>query len=185
MLAIADNSLEDALLDLAGFLEREQVPYMVIGAVAGLAWGLRRATFDVDLTIWAGAREERLARALASSFSSRAPDPVVFVAETGVLPLSARGVSVDVIFGSLPYEENAIRRARPQTLGGRTIPFCSPEDLIVHKIISERPKDLDDVRQLARAAGATLDCGYLDPIVEGLATDLGRPAILTLYRSLF
>lgn len=51
------------------------------------------------------------------------------------------------------------------------------------RIISERPKDPDDVRQILSRQGDALDHAYLEPRVHELATLLERPEIEALYRS--
>lgn len=182
---MSDNPLETALSELVGFLEKERIPYMTIGAVAGIAWGLKRATFDVDVTVWAGEREAHLIASLAARFKARVPDPERFVAETGVLPIAVSGTNADIVFGRLPYEETAIRRAKMRRLGGVVVSLCTPEDLIVLKIVSDRPKDLQDLREVVAAVGGSLDRAYLDPIVNALAEDLGRPDIRERLSSLF
>jgi hypothetical protein len=68
-------------------------------------------------------------------------------------------------------------------MAGFSVRVCSPEDLIVHKALSERPKDLEDVRGIIRAQGPALDRAYLDPLIRGLAEDLSRPAIWEFYLS--
>jgi len=177
--------IEEALRSLVEFLEREKVPYMLVGALAGLAWGLRRATFDVDLTVWAGDGEDALAARLSGAFRSRAPDPRTFVRDTGVLPIEVGGVHADIIFGRLPYEESAIRRAPVVPVSGLNLRVCSAEDLIVHKIVSERPRDLEDVKDIIQARGKTLDRAYLDPIVRALSHDLSRREIQDRYLGCF
>lgn len=177
-------SLETALGSLVDFLLPRKVPYMVIGGVAGLAWGTGRATFDVDVTVWAPDREKDLIRELAHRFQSRVPDPEDFVRPTAVLPLDIDGTHADVVFGRLPYEQRAVRRAREVEWGGRRIQVCSPEDLIVYKIVSDRPKDQDDVRVLIGLKRQELERRYLDPIVRGLATDLAKPEIWNTYEGL-
>ncbi|MFH1725621.1 MAG: DUF6036 family nucleotidyltransferase [Elusimicrobiota bacterium] len=179
------NPLERALESIVRFLDGDSVPYMVIGGIAGLVWGVRRATFDVDVTVWAAGREEAVVRGLCAAFQSRAQDPAGFVRNTGVLPLTVGGVPVDVVFGRLPYEEAAVKRARKTDLGTFAANVCSPEDLILHKIVSERTKDLEDVRELARLRADSLDRAYLEPRVRSLAAELGLPAIWETYASLF
>ncbi|MEK7857971.1 MAG: hypothetical protein AAB320_02415 [Elusimicrobiota bacterium] len=173
------------MTELVAFLEQERVPYMVIGAVAGIAWGLRRATFDVDVTVWAAEREAQLVLRLAERFRARVPAPARFVAETGVLPIVVSGTNADIVFGRLSYEETAIRRAPARRLGAATVRICTPEDLIVLKVISDRPKDLQDLREVVAAVGGSLDRAYLDPIVNALAADLVRPDIRERFLSLF
>lgn len=181
---MTDNPLEGALRELAAFLDQEKIPYMIIGAVAGLAWGLRRATFDVDATIWAEGREVELAKLLSARFRPRVADPEKFVAETAVLPLVVAETDADIIFGRLPYEESAIRRAKRIPLGATELRICTAEDLIVYKVISQRLKDSQDIQTMAKALGPQLDRNYLDPIVRGLAADLARPDLWDKYLAL-
>ncbi len=176
---------ERALATAARFLEAEGIPYMVIGGVANLIWGLPRTTLDVDITVWV--EEVRLATTIervARTFRILPEDPLGFVRTTRVLPLETKeGVRVELVFGQLPYEQQAIQRARPHELAGVPIRVCSPEDLVVHKILADRPQDREDIRGIIRRLGVRLDRAYLDPLVEGLAHDLARPDLLAFYRA--
>jgi len=175
------NPLEEAVGTLADFLDGHDIPYMVIGGIAGLVWGLRRATFDVDVTLWAGERERETVTLLTKAFPSRAPDPAAFVRDTSVLPVTVGGIPADVVFGRLPYERAALARSRTVALGGCKVRVCTLEDLILHKIISKRAKDLEDVRELIRLRVSSLDRKYLEPRVRALAEELAEPAILEHY----
>ena len=180
------SGLEKALRALATYLEERQLPYMVIGGVANLAWGMPRSTFDIDVTVWTPAgTEPALIQALSTAFTALPAEPEKFAMETRVLPLEVEGFRVDLILGQLPYEEQAIRRARLVDMEGVRVRICAPEDLIVHKILSERPQDLEDVRGIVRARGGRLARAYLDPLVRGLAADLARPGIEEFYLSCF
>lgn len=93
-------------------------------------------------------------------------DPSDFVRDTRVLPASTQsGVRIDLLFGLLPFEEEAVRRAARVEAAGRTIRVCTPEDLILIKIISDRPRDLEDARAIVRRRLPALDLGYLEPRV--------------------
>ncbi len=112
-------------------------------------------------------------------------DPRAFMEETRVLPLEVDGTRVDLIFGQLPYERRAIERAAAVTLAGKTVKVCTPEDLILHKILAERPKDEEDLKGLARRLGGKLDRAYLDPLVRSLAGQLDRPDLWERFERLF
>lgn len=176
---------ESALVEVARLLDANGLPYMVIGGLANLVWGLPRATLDVDVTVWGGTRPfDELVPLFEPAFHVLPEEPVDFVTTTRVLPLeSTAEVRVDVVFGLLPFEEEAIARAVPRDVGGVTIRFCTAEDLVLMKIISERPKDLDDVRQILLRQRDALDHAYLEPRVHELATLLERPEIEDLYRA--
>jgi len=175
---------ERAVVALVEFLEREHLPYMVIGGVANLFWGVPRTTLDVDITVWADANQiPSLVERLGSNFKLLPKHPIEFIQQTRVLPLQTKtGIRSDLIFGLLPYEEEAIRRARSMPFAGREIRICSPEDLILHKLPSDRPRDREDVRGVIARMRSSLDREYLDPRVDSVACDLSRPDILAFYR---
>ncbi len=181
------GQLEDALRSVVTVLGEQGIPYMLIGGMANLVWGEARTTQDIDVTVQVdpAALSETIAR-LAQIFRVLPENPLAFVKRTRVLPVAtANGIRADLIFAELPYQEEAIRRARSVRLGDTEVRVCSPEDLIIHKIISERSKDLEDVKGIIHTQGAHLDRAYLDPLVFGLAVDLERPEIRRYYLSLW
>ena len=166
--------LEHALTNLAEFLEDQKIPYMVIGGFANIIWGEPRATIDIDVTIWVSEQDvENTISQFQVTYKTRIPEPSAFVRDTHVLPLESReGVYIDIIFGSLPYEEDAINRAIEVDILKRPVRFCSPEDLILHKIVSEREIDLADVRGVILRQIKNLDLDYLEPRIQELSNAL-------------
>lgn len=181
------SRLEAAVVAIAQFLAPRRVPYMVIGGVANALIGVPRATLDVDLTVWVADEQlEEFVRQVTQAFPARTANPVACIRELRVLPLeTADGIRVDMIFGQLPYEEEAIRRAEIHTIHGVDVPVCSAEDLILYKLVSEREKDRNDVRGIIRQQCGHLDRRYLDPKVAELARGLDRPDIQTWYAQCF
>jgi hypothetical protein len=174
---------EAALIDLAAFLDDRQIPYMVIGGLANLCWGAERFTRDVDISV--DIADEGLRKLLADleqSFRLTTADPEAFARRNHLVRMQTRtGVDVDLILAALPYESAAIRRAVPVDLGGRSIRLCSPEDLIVHKLASERTQDAADVEGILVRQAGRLDLAYLRPLVKDLATGLERPGIVAFF----
>ncbi len=152
---------------------------MVIGGLANAIWGNPRATLDIDITIWLPDQEiKSLLSLLENDFTILIDAPVQFILETRVLPIkSKKNQRIDIIFGSLPFERNAIDRAKKVRIGNTEVNFCTPEDLILFKIISERPKDLEDVRGILKFQRKTIDYGYLEPRITELAILLENPDI--------
>ncbi len=176
---------ERTLAQLALRFADAQLPYMVIGGHANAVWGEPRATLDIDVLIWQPKpKAEEVLKHLKPQFSSRVRNPQPFVEETRVLPVvSEDGLAVDVIFGQLPFEEQAIDRASTVVVGGVSIRFATAEDLILLKIISTRERDLEDIRGVARSQKGKLDLVYLEPRVEELAVLLDRPEIREFWAS--
>jgi hypothetical protein len=170
---------EGVLLRVAAALERQGIPYMVIGGLANVVWGEPRATLDVDVTVWVD--EANLAGAvtdLTAAFRPLVEDPLEFLRETRVLPLeSEEGVRIDVVFGLLPFEREAIARAVPIVVAGTPVRFCTAEDLILMKIISTREQDLADAEEVTVRRINLLDLGYLEPRIRELEDLLGRGEI--------
>jgi len=181
------TSLERALLKIARFLKAKRIPYMVIGGVANLFWGIPRTTLDIDITIQVKEKTyASLIHGLKGKFRLRIKNPLAFIAKTNVLPLEdISGVRIDVIFAKIPYEFRAIQRSKPVRIRGETVRICSPEDLIIHKIISDRPRDRQDVCGIIGSLGIKLNRRYLDPILKDLAKMLAKPELLRFYRGCF
>ena len=176
---------EAALVAMAERLEILRIPYIVIGGMANAIWGEPRATLDVDVTVWVDDVEiPSVPERLADQFSILPEHPVDFVRQTRVLPIETRaGVRIDLIFGMLPFEWTAIQRGVSQLVAGKPVRFCTAEDLILHKIISHRDRDLQDVKAILHRLGPHLDRDYLEPRLQDLAEALERPDIWSNYQT--
>jgi hypothetical protein len=171
---------------LAAALARARIPYMLVGGLALLVRGVPRLTRDVDVVVACPIGEvDRLLVALAPMFRPRVEDPQTFAEETMVVPfIGSDGTPVDVILAGLPFEHDAMARARPEIMGGVEVKVAIAEDLILMKIISERPKDREDVAGLLRARHREMDLGRLDRTITALASDIEEPEILAFWRKL-
>ncbi len=143
---------EEILARIAAGLNRHRIPYMIIGGQAVLLYGEPRLTRDIDITL--GVNIDRITELIAVvkelSLKHLPEDVEAFVAQTMVLPAvdEATGIRVDFIFSFLPYEREAIGRARKVMVLNQDICFASPEDVIIHKIFAGRPRDMEDVRTI-------------------------------------
>lgn len=171
--------LEEALLQAARLFQEEGIPYMLVGGLANAVWGEPRATVDVDFTVWVEETHLPVAvQRLAEIFRPLPEDAVGFVRETRVLPLeSEQHVRVDVIFGLLPFEREALARSVPVEIAGFPVHVVSPEDLVLMKIVSERSQDVEDARGIVQRQRGRLDLDYLRPRVQELACLLDKPEI--------
>ena len=170
---------ENALNELASVLKNENVPYMIIGGLANAIWGYPRATLDIDVSIWVlDDQIQRLLSILEKKYVFLVKKPNDFISKTRVLPIkNNENLRIDIIFGVLPFEKDALDRAVEVKIGASSIKFCTAEDLILLKIISERSKDLEDVRNVLRYQKDNLDYSYLEPRIMELSDLLDRPGI--------
>lgn len=141
---------ENLLKRIAGELHSYAIPYMVIGGQAVLLYGEPRLTKDIDITLGVGT--ERVADVMAVTqrlgLKVLVDDAEAFVRDTMVVPVADEesGIRVDFIFSFSPYEREAIGRGKMVRFGDTDVCFASVEDLIIHKIIASRPRDIEDVR---------------------------------------
>ena len=177
--------MESSLVEITAFLKKNRIPYMVIGGIANLFWGEPRTTLDVDITIWVDEQEiSSLIQKIKKVFSARVSNPREFVEKNRVLPiLSKNQFKIDIIFAILEYEKQAIQHSVVKNIAGQKIHVCSPEDFVIHKIISEREKDREDVQKVLSRKDIKLNYVYLDLKVKQLAEFMERPDILKLYKA--
>ena len=143
---------EEILSRIGKVFQSHGLPYMIIGGQAVLLYGEPRLTRDIDITLGINIdRLDDLIRVVQDLALKPIPSDIpTFVRETMVLPAieEATGIRVDFIFSFSPYETQAIQRANKISILNQEVCFASPEDLIIHKIFSGRPRDLEDVRTI-------------------------------------
>lgn len=178
------STLGTELVRVTRFLERDAVPYMVIGGFANLVWGEPRSTIDLDITVDVSGDGLAAFVTLAAEIGEVLPDdPIAFAERTKVLPVrTPDGITADFVIATLSFELEAITRARPVEVEGTPVPICSPEDLIIHKVVSERARDHEDVVGVLRRQGRSLDLASLDRAVGGLADQMEEPEVAERYR---
>jgi hypothetical protein len=182
---MSPSRLEATLADIVGILEAEGIPYMLVGGLANAVWGEPRSTLDIDLTV--SVADQRIAGVvteLGRRLRLLPADPESFVRRTRVLPVEhVSRVRADLIFALLPFEHHAIDRAVEVEIAGTPVRVCTPEDLILMKIVSERDRDLADARAIVLRRARSLDLPYLEPRIAELAQLLERPAIEQRFRA--
>jgi hypothetical protein len=83
------------------------------------------------------------------------------------------GIRVDFMFSWSAYEQGALGRSRSIDLGGAGVKFASVEDVVIHKIIAGRPRDLEDVRMIL-IKNPTLDQVYIQSWLKEFDEALGE-----------
>jgi len=151
------RSLQKQLLDA-------DIPSIVIGGMAVAIWGEPRVTRDVDLKILLGREEAgRLLTVLGQNYSPLLPDPLRALREQAMLFIQdAAGTRLDLLLADTPYDVQAIRRARvAEVEPGAPFSVCSPEDLVIYKLISTRVRDHEDAASVIRRQAESLDNDYV------------------------
>jgi len=125
---------------------------MVIGGQAVLLYGEPRLTRDIDITLGVGVRELNKLKETISPLDLKilVERDEEFVERNMVLPTldEKSGIRVDFIFSFSPYERQAIERAKDIKLGRSLVRFASLEDVVIHKVIAGRARDLEDIKSI-------------------------------------
>jgi hypothetical protein len=153
-----------SILTLQRRLQEADIPSVVIGGVAVALWGEPRVTRDIDFKVHLGREEaERLLALLSPDYTPLLPDPRRALREQGMLFVQdATGARLDLLLADTAYDVEAIQRGRPiEVEPGATIRVCSPEDLVIYKLVSTRLRDHEDARSVVRRQGDKLDDGYV------------------------
>lgn len=159
------------------FLEDRGARYLVVGGLAVIAVGEPRTTADADAIIFMSPDEvgALIKHAAAAGFELREDVERERLETTGTIRFRRGRFQIDLITASLPFEEVAYQRAGFHELFGIRLPFPSPEDLILFKVLAGRDKDILDAIGVVRRHADRLDVEYLErtllPICE-LAEDM-------------
>jgi len=146
------------------FLDNCGTRYLVIGGLAVIVVGEPRTTADADALIFVSLAEAEslIQQANEAGFDLREDIERKRLAETGTVRFRRGMFQVDLITASLPFEETAYHRASFHQLFGIRLPFPSPEDLILFKILAGRDKDILDAIGVARRHTDRIDVAYLE-----------------------
>ena len=142
----------DLIKRVCSVLKDNGLPYMIIGGQAVLKYGDPRLTQDVDITLGIAPQDgDRLLGILDEiQVTPLCDNPADFLKQTFVLPVKDKvtGIRIDFIFSLTDYELRAIERSSLVDFDGLSVNFISLEDLLVQKLIANRPRDIEDVRNI-------------------------------------
>lgn len=166
------NSFKYQLRQLVDFLEEAGIDYAVLGGIAVSVYSEPRMTQDIDLNIVLDMNDlkEFLGKSRKYGFRPAPPNINKFVNETGVVPMKffKDGVAgkFDFIIAQNPIEFAGIKRARSKKILDVRVKIVSAEDLLLHKLLSDRPRDLEDAQGIIRRQGEKLDLKYVSAWIK-------------------
>jgi hypothetical protein len=181
-----DNPLLLALAAITSWLKEQNISYMVFGGIANSVYGNPRQTFDIDIKIALDSAKpiETFIEKLGIIAEIIPQQPIQFIQDTNVLPVEVANVRIDLVFASLPFEIEAIRRSKSIMYFDIDLKVCTIEDLIIHKAISTRQKDWIDIEILIHDQRQIIDWPYLLKNCTELSDFLDRSEIIKNIRRL-
>lgn len=157
----------------------------VVGGIAVGIWGEPRVTRDVDVKVLLTRDDAaRLLEVLGSDYQSLIENPLRSLSNTGVLFVQdERGTRLDLLLGETAFDAEAIRRAQFVELApGLKARVCSPEDLIIYKLVSTRQRDYEDAVSVIRRQGDALDDAYVVGWLRQFEQALSDSTLVAEYR---
>ena len=158
--------IEKLIKKTARHLDRQKIPYMIIGDHAVLLYGRPRLTRDIDITLGIDTDKFESIEGVCKKLKLRilVENPQDFARDTKVLPAEEPDskVRIDFIFSFTPYEAQAIKNARQVLIDDYPVKFASCEDIIIHKMVAGRAIDEEDVKSILAKNKDALDFGYIE-----------------------
>lgn len=161
---LLQNHLESAY-NAQRVLETAGIQSVVIGGLAVAVWGEPRVTKDVDLRVLlARDQTDLLLSALSTDFKFLSDSAEKKLQQLGFIFMEdIHGVRVDFLLPDTAFDIETINRGRRiEPIAGWPFTVCTAEDLIVSKLITNRPRDEEDVRLVIRRQHTNLDDGYIE-----------------------
>lgn len=169
-----DIGQEQLLKEIASFLKKAHVSYMVTGSVSVIFYGRPRASHDIDFVLEA---EERDIPSLIAAFSKLPhhefildsdliKDAVVHKGMFNLLHLPTM-LKLDFWFlNNTPFDKERFKRRKEIRVFGQIITFASPEDTILKKLLwyqqSKIEKHLIDAAFVYQIQRENLDMVYMN-----------------------
>lgn len=163
------KGLDAVARDAAGLFERWKAPYALMGGLAVRVYALPRPTFDVDFTVSLprDSLQEVYLEAEKLGFAIPAAQAGGWIDTVHGMPvvkfqwfIGSRAVDVDVFLAETPFQEEVLRRRQRRSAEGWEAWFVTAEDLILLKLLADRPKDRVDVADILFIQGS-LDLSYM------------------------
>lgn len=170
------NDLTVVLHELIGLFNRQQWPYAVLGGIAVRAYSIPRATYDVDFSLSIDIDRlpalfdeiERLGYSIPEAYRGGWLDSV------GGMPMvkvrfyvEGKSIDADVFINQTDFQQSVMARRVMTDVEGQRAFVVAAEDLILFKLIADRPRDRIDVADLLFMQ-RELDWKYIESWAEKL-----------------
>jgi predicted nucleotidyltransferase len=163
---VNNKGLLEVFNDLEVAAQESNVKVVIMGGLAVSVYAQPRATLDIDGII---ELDERDIESFLNSVKKRGfrwdkGNPIKNVKGLEFITLFyPKGkVYVDLFLARGDFQKNVIKRSHKVEVGGVPMEVISPEDLILVKLLSDRPRDTEDVCQILLESSGDLDFKYLE-----------------------
>lgn len=154
--------LDEKILAISRHLAEHEIPHAFGGALSLAYYGTPRGTQDIDINVFVAADDaDRILDLLAPLGVDRGTElERARLRREGQIRLYWDRTPLDLFFSYDPLHAACHERRRAVPFGDVDIEILSAEDLIIFKVIFDRPKDWDDVAEVLYALAGDFDASY-------------------------
>jgi hypothetical protein len=153
------------------------LPYALGGAIAYGYYGVPRATRDIDINVFIQDTEGEKALDCLAALGVRTigDGAIESMRSAGQIRLDWDGTFVDLFFAYQPFHDVCRTRARDVLFGELAMKVLSGEDIVLFKLLFNRPHDWTDIERVVAVQGPALDREYIRQwLVSFVGQDDGR-----------
>jgi hypothetical protein len=155
--------LDEKILAVHAAFAAAEVPHAFGGALALAYYGTPRGTQDIDVNVFVAANESaRVLEALTQiGVATGGVRERKEIRERGQVRLRWERTPLDLFFSYDPLHASCLARIRSVPFGAdASLPILSAEDLVIFKVLFDRPKDWNDVAEVLYARGPDFAVSY-------------------------
>ncbi len=163
------TNLIQMLETLTDLFEAQGLPFAVMGGFAVRVYAIPRPTYDIDFTLSIEQSNLPLLFEQLKELGFTIPEEYEhgWTDQVGGMPvvkirhdLENQGIDVDVFLAKNAFQRELLARRRKEEVNGFSTWVVSAEDLVLLKLLANRPRDLLDVGDVLFTQGQ-LDESYL------------------------
>lgn len=154
---------DEKVLQLHKVLTQRQLPFAFGGAIALNYHREPRSTLDIDINVFvAPDHEDEVLAALGDLYGLSGQERAATeLRQAGQARTIWGATYVDLFLANTEFHSSMATRIERQPFGDAIIPVLSIEDLLICKVLFDRPKDWVDVDAVAATRRGQLDAGYM------------------------
>jgi hypothetical protein len=155
--------LDEKILAVHAAFDAARIPHAFGGALALAYYATPRGTQDIDVNVFLAASEAaRVLGALSPlGVATGGERERREIRQRGQVRLRWERTPLDLFFSYDALHASCLERKRSVPFGGdASIPILAAEDLVIFKVLFDRPKDWTDVAEVLYARGPDFDAGY-------------------------
>lgn len=155
----------EVLLEFVEAFQEAGLPFMVVGAYAVFAYGMARFSDDIDIVVRLPYEEREVVAEIFEVRGLPYEEKVDPMWGKRLMALHPSQMRIEVFFTpDHPLHVREYERRQVREYHGVEVPFQSPEDLILRKLVNtklRRAEDYDDVLSVILTQGDALDLDYI------------------------